>query len=136
MPEPLDPAKFDDCADPSTLPIRIGDKWTAHILVCLEDSPRRFNELRVPLHRLTPKVLSESLRSLVRNGFVTRTAYDEQPRRVEYALTALGRSLLEPMAAGCAWSRAHADELVKAREVLNSPAQNSRFCRNETAAGT
>lgn len=115
MPERLAPDLFDDCADPSTLPIRIGDKWTAQILVCLEDSPRRFGELRVPLHRLTAKVLSESLRSLVRNGFVTRTAYDEQPPRVEYALTPLGRSLLEPMAAGCAWSRAHAEELARAR---------------------
>ncbi|MFI5956141.1 winged helix-turn-helix transcriptional regulator [Cryptosporangium sp. NPDC051539] len=115
MSEPLDPAMFDDCTDPSTQPIRIGDKWTAQILVCLKDSPRRFGELRAPLHRLTPKVLSESLRSLVRDGFVTRTAYDEHPPRVEYALTSLGRSLLEPMAAGCAWSRANAAELTKAR---------------------
>jgi DNA-binding HxlR family transcriptional regulator len=79
------------------------------------DGPRRFSELQVPMRRVTPKVLTESLRALARDGIVTRTAYPEIPPRVEYALTELGRSLLEPLAAQCAWTLAHRDELRAAR---------------------
>ncbi|SHN44290.1 transcriptional regulator, HxlR family [Cryptosporangium aurantiacum] len=111
---------FDGCAEPTSIPVRVGDKWTAQILVCLKDAPRRFNELRRPLKRLTPKVLSESLRSLERNGFVSRTVYGEQPPHVEYALTPLGRSLLEPLAVACAWSREHGEELTRARAAYEA----------------
>ncbi|MFH9727396.1 winged helix-turn-helix transcriptional regulator [Streptomyces sp. NPDC017254] len=80
-------------------PIRVGGKWTAVVLRCLEDGlPRRFSELRVPLHWITLKVLTETLRAMERDGFLTRTAYDENPPRVEYALTSLGRSLIDPLA--------------------------------------
>ncbi|WP_345538807.1 helix-turn-helix domain-containing protein [Phytohabitans rumicis] len=114
MRQPLDPDMFAGCTTDST-PIRIGDKWTAKIITCLRDGPRRFSELQVPLGSVTPKVLTESLRAMCRDGLVTRTAYDEIPPRVEYELTPLGRSLLEPMAAGCAWNREHLAELLAAR---------------------
>jgi DNA-binding HxlR family transcriptional regulator len=55
-----------------------------------------------------------------RDGLLTRSAYDETPPRVEYELTPLGRSLLEPMAAGCEWSRKHLDELIDARETWHT----------------
>jgi DNA-binding HxlR family transcriptional regulator len=96
-------------------PIRIGDKWTAKIIACLRDGPRRFSELQVPLRGITPKVLTESLRAMQRDGLLARTAYDERPPRVEYHLTPLGRTLLEPMAACCAWSEQHLSELLAAR---------------------
>jgi DNA-binding HxlR family transcriptional regulator len=86
-------------------PIRIGDKWTSKIIVCLQ----------VPLRGVTPKVLTATLRAMERDGLVTRTAYPEIPPRVEYELSPLGRTLLEPMAAMCAWSRAHLHELLDAR---------------------
>lgn len=107
---------FTGCAH-VTPPIRIGDKWTGKIIRCLEDGPRRFSELRVPLRGITPKVLTESLRAMERDGMLTRTAYAEIPPRVEYELTPLGRSLLEPMAACCEWSAAHLSELLDAREA-------------------
>ncbi|MFC4603101.1 winged helix-turn-helix transcriptional regulator [Rhodococcus kronopolitis] len=105
---------FADC-DPDPTPIRIGDKWTARIIACLREGPHRFSELQVPLHRVSPKVLTESLRAMERDGILTRTAYPEIPPRVEYELTPLGRSLLEPMAAACAWNREHQDEVRDAR---------------------
>lgn len=107
---------FADCGhvDP---PIRIGDKWTAKLITCLRDGPRRFSELQRPLTGITPKVLTESLRAMQRDGLITRTAYEEIPPRVEYALTPLGRSLLEPMAACCDWTRQHLGELLAARDV-------------------
>jgi DNA-binding HxlR family transcriptional regulator len=120
-PEPLDPDMFDP-ACPRSSPARLGDKWTAMIVACLEGGPRRFNELRVPLRRVTAKVLAESLRALERDGLVLRTAYDEVPPRVEYELTPLGRSFLEPLAAARAWCAAHAGALGAARAAHDAPA--------------
>ncbi|MEU8361616.1 helix-turn-helix domain-containing protein [Nonomuraea sp. NPDC048882] len=116
MREPLDPDMFTGCP-PTAGPFRVGDKWTAKIIRCLEQGPRRFTELQVPLRTITPKVLTESLRAMERDGLLTRTAYDEIPPRVVYELTDLGRSLLEPMNAGCEWSRRHLAELMDARDA-------------------
>ncbi len=85
-------------------------------MTCLKDGPRRFSELEVPLRGITPKVLTESLRRMQRDGMLTRTAWPGIAARVEYELTPLGRSLFEPMAAGCRWSAAHHAELAEARE--------------------
>lgn len=115
MTQALDPDLFADCGS-DRLPVQVGDKWTAKILICLEHGPRRFSELQVPLRAVTPKVLTESLRAMERDGLLTRTAHeDEMPRRVVYELTPLGRSLFEPLAAQCAWTRAHLAELQLAR---------------------
>jgi DNA-binding HxlR family transcriptional regulator len=105
---------FDDC-EPVAHPIRIGDKWTAKIIVCLRDAPRRFSELQAPLRGITPKVLTASLRALERDGMVTRTVFAEIPLRVEYALTPLGHTLFEPLAASCEWTRKYRAELDEAR---------------------
>jgi DNA-binding HxlR family transcriptional regulator len=114
--QPLPPDLFDELCPSSLVPFRFGDKWAALVIRCLRDGPRRFSELRVPLHRVTPKVLTQSLRGLERDGLVSRTAYDGPERRVEYALTPLGRSMLEPLDAACAWAAEHWDELIDARE--------------------
>jgi DNA-binding HxlR family transcriptional regulator len=105
---------FDPVCPSDLSPIRFGDKWAGMIIRCLEQGPRRFSELRVPLRGITAKVLSQSLRTLARDGLVERTAHPAQ--RVEYALTPLGRSMLEPMNAACAWAGEHWDELLDARE--------------------
>jgi DNA-binding HxlR family transcriptional regulator len=115
--EPLDPNMFDPVCPSDLSPIRVGDKWAGMIIRCLEQGPRRFSELRTPLHGVTGKVLTQSLRALQRDGLITRTAHAERPRRVEYELTPLGRSLLEPMAAACAWAQEHWNELLDAREA-------------------
>jgi DNA-binding HxlR family transcriptional regulator len=112
----LSPDMF-DAACPSTLsPFRIADKWGGMVVLCLEDGPRRFTELRVPLNRVAPKVLTETLRSLERNGFITRTVFDENPPHVEYELTPLGRSLLPAIAACREWGFANLEALRAARD--------------------
>lgn len=117
-PEPLRPDMFADPDCSAGLqPFRFGDKWSGMVMRCLEDGRRRFSELRVALHRVTPKVLTETLRAMERDGFVKRTSYDENPPRVEYELTALGRSALQPMNAACDWARTHRPELVAARDA-------------------
>lgn len=107
---------FRDCTDVDVPPmIRVGDKWTARIMTCLRDGPRRFSELRVPLHNVTPKVLTESLRAMQRDGLVTRTDHGLVPPKVEYELTPLGHSLFQPLAVACEWTRAHMREVLAAR---------------------
>ena len=115
--KPLDPEMFDPICPSDLLPFRFGDKWAALIIRCLQDGPRRFSELRIPLRGITAKVLTQSLRGLERDGMVRRTAYASPVRRVEYELTALGRSLLTPMEAACTWAEQHWDELLDAREA-------------------
>ncbi|MFJ8310303.1 MULTISPECIES: winged helix-turn-helix transcriptional regulator [unclassified Streptomyces] len=116
MTDRLTPDMFDDPDCSGRLqPFRVGDKWTGLVLRCLESGPRRFSELRVPLHWITPKVLTETLRAMERDGFLTRTEYDENPPRVEYELTGLGRSLLGPLDAACDWARSHVPQIAEAR---------------------
>ena len=117
MTAPLDPNLFDPVCPSDLTPIRIGDKWAGMIIRCLEHGPRRFSELRTPLRGITAKALTKSLRTLERDGFVRRRAYAEPVRRVEYELSPLGRSLLQPMAAVCTWAQEHWDELIDAREA-------------------
>ncbi|HEY3503605.1 MAG TPA: helix-turn-helix domain-containing protein [Actinocatenispora sp.] len=114
MRTPLDEDMFDPVCPSDLTPIRFGDKWAGMVIRCLEGGPRRFSELRVPLRGVTAKVLTTSLRGLERDGFVRRTARGPS---VEYALTPLGRSLLVPMAAACAWAEEHWEELLDAREA-------------------
>ncbi|MBY8871434.1 helix-turn-helix transcriptional regulator [Micromonospora sp. PLK6-60] len=111
---------FDPACPSAALPFRIGDKWTGMVVLCLEHGPRRFTELRVPLRTVTPKVLTETLRAMARDGLITRTSYDENPPRVEYALTPLGRSLLTLIEAARTWSRANMSELLAARASFDS----------------
>ncbi|BAJ32298.1 MULTISPECIES: helix-turn-helix domain-containing protein [Kitasatospora] len=118
MSEPLDPDMFSACQGPP-LPMRMNNKWGPKIITCLKDGKRRFSELQVPLKGITPKVLSESLRAMERDGFLTRTSYPGVPPRVEYELTELGRSTLEPMEAWCAWAEQHLAELVDARAAYD-----------------
>ncbi|MGW2709284.1 winged helix-turn-helix transcriptional regulator [Streptomyces sp. NPDC004457] len=119
---PLDPGMFHPLCPSSAVPFRVGDKWSGMVIRCLQDGPRRFGELRVPLRAVTPKVLSETLRAMERDGLVTRTAYDENPPRVEYALTPLGRTLIPLLDAARAWSETHLPALLAARRAAGRPA--------------
>ena len=94
---------------------RIGDRWTALIVGVLEDGPRRFGEIRDAMG-IAPKVLTQTLRALERDGLVTRTAYPEIPPRVEYELTPLGLTLREPLAAIRDWAETHIHEIIAARD--------------------
>lgn len=71
----------------------IGNKWKLLILRNLLERPWRFNELHRSLEGISQKVLTDSLRSMEKDGIITRTAYPEVPPRVEYALSPLGESM-------------------------------------------
>jgi DNA-binding HxlR family transcriptional regulator len=94
---------------------RISDKWTALVVLVLLDGSCRFGQLRERIGGVAPKVLSETLRRLERDGILTRTAFDESPPRVQYELTPLGRSLEEPMRAIAEWAEEHVGGIIAAR---------------------
>lgn len=82
----------------------IGGKWKVLILWHLQErGTLRFAELERALEGVSPKVLSQQLRDLERDGMLSRTVFPEVPPRVEYALTELGRSLGGPLQSLCAW---------------------------------
>lgn len=94
---------------------RIGARWTVFVVNALDDGPRRFTELKAHIQGITPKVLTETLRSLEADGLVSRQDYAENPPRVEYALTPLGRSLLVPLRAVRLWAEQHVPDIEAAR---------------------
>jgi DNA-binding HxlR family transcriptional regulator len=94
---------------------RMGERWTPLVVEALADGPLRFVQVREAVGTLTPKVLTETLRSLERDGLVTRTVYPQVPPRVEYELTDLGRSLRVPVQAMRRWAEEHVGEIVDAQ---------------------
>lgn len=99
---------------------RIGDKWTPLVFQALKDGPRRFSQVRAAVGQVTPKVLTQTLRTLERDGLVGRRVYAEVPPRVEYSLTGLGRTLLGPLDAVRAWAEANAGGILQARDAYDS----------------
>src|SRR5881392_1324657 len=95
----------EDCRAVSEVLARVGDKWTVLVVGVLGDGPKRFNELRRALGSISQRMLTLTLRGLERDGLVTRTMFPSIPPRVDYALTKLGRSLLEPVSALGLWAR-------------------------------
>jgi DNA-binding HxlR family transcriptional regulator len=94
---------------------RVGDKWSLYIIGSLRDGPRRFSELKRRIERISQRMLTLTLRSLERDGLVTRTLYPSIPPRVDYELTPLGRTLLDPVMALVAWADAHRLDIQDAR---------------------
>jgi len=94
---------------------RIGDRWTVLVVGTLSHGPARFSELARRIEGVSQKMLTQTLRGLERDGLVTRTVHAEVPPRVDYELTDVGRSLIEPLAALDAWARSHLESIVESR---------------------
>jgi DNA-binding HxlR family transcriptional regulator len=94
---------------------RIGDKWSLHVLAVLNDRTLRFGELRREIDGISQRMLTVTLRTLERDGIVTRTMYPVMPPRVDYALTTLGKTMLKAAGAFILWAEAHVDEIETAR---------------------
>ena len=110
-------------ADFSNCPIRdvldqIGDKWSTLILITLAARPHRFGALRRAIADISQRMLTQTLRDLQRDGLVSRHVFPTQPPSVEYRLTPLGRSLLEPIAGLVHWAEAHHGAIREARSVF------------------
>lgn len=112
----------EDCRAVSEVLARVGDKWTVLVVATLGDGPRRFNELRRALGSISQRMLTLTLRGLERDGLVTRTVHATVPPRVDYELTRLGRSLLEPVSALGTWARRNRPAIHSARQRFDDAA--------------
>jgi DNA-binding HxlR family transcriptional regulator len=101
---------------------RIGDRWTTLVIGLLEAGPMRFSQLQRGMEGVSQKMLTQTLRSLERDGLVTRTVYAEVPPRVEYQLTPLGETLCAPIKAIHQWAEDHIDEVSTAQAAYDSQA--------------
>jgi DNA-binding HxlR family transcriptional regulator len=111
----------------------VSAKWKVEVLFLLAAQVRRHGRLHDHL-LVSKKVLSETLKSLVRDGLVSRTVYAETPVRIEYALTPLGRSLTGPLFALYEWTDEHLAEVHSAREEHDGGAAESDGPPRFTAA--
>lgn len=93
---------------------RFSGKWQMLVLCVLaENETTRFNAIGKAIPDISPKVLSDTLKSLERDNLVTRTVYSEIPPRVEYALTDLGKSLMPVLDHLISWAMKHHDQVLK-----------------------
>lgn len=83
---------------------RVGDKWSVQIVALLGEGPLRFGELRKSIEGISQRMLTLTLRNLERDGLIRRTVFAEIPPRVEYELTRLGETLLDPIQALAEWA--------------------------------
>lgn len=95
---------------------RIGDKWTVMVLGALADGTLRFNTILRTINGISHRMLTLTLRSLERDGLVTRKIYPTIPPRVEYTLTEIGHSLIVPLLSLSDWGNEHLPQIEKARE--------------------
>src|SRR4051812_23965646 len=95
---------------------RVGDKWTVMVISELGDGARRFNQLRRDIPGVSQRMLTLTLKNLERDGLVSRTVTPSVPPRVDYELTGLGRSMLEPVRALGLWAQAHIPQMDAARQ--------------------
>jgi len=101
---------------------RIADKWTALVIQILASGTMRYAELQRAIGGISQKMLTQTLRSLERDGLVQRTVHPVVPPKVEYSLTRLGRTLIEPLHALCRWSEKHLAELQANRALAKAKA--------------
>nr|WP_218926891.1 helix-turn-helix domain-containing protein [Burkholderia sp. JKS000303] len=118
MPRPSD----NDCQATRQILDRIGDKWSLYIIATLNDGTRRFNELKREIEGISQRMLTLALRGLERDGLVTRTVFATIPPRVDYALTPLGETLLEPVMALVMWAEKNKQPIAQARERFDEAA--------------
>jgi DNA-binding HxlR family transcriptional regulator len=101
---------------------RVGDKWTLLVIGVLGDQRHRFTGLSDTIPGISRRMLTVTLRALERDGLVTRTIYAEVPPRVEYELTALGRSLLSVVLTLGDWVSEHQHAIADNRRAFDDTA--------------
>lgn len=93
----------------------VSSKWTVLVFYELEFGKKRYSELKRRIEGVTQKMLTQTLRQLERDGLVVRYVHPTVPPTVEYELTPLGLTLMEPMRALHRWTDAHYDSVLRAR---------------------
>jgi len=100
----------------------LANKWTMLVICALAAGPMRFGQLRRRLEGITQKMLTQTLRSLERDGLVSRTVYPTIPLRVDYAITDLGHNVAGLLDAIRVWSEKHVEDVSDARQTYDERA--------------
>jgi len=116
----VDGTGFDALCPTHTVLSTIAEKWATYVIELLGAGPQRYGTLRRSIGRISQKMLTQTLRRLEREGLVRRVVHPTSPPSVEYALTPLGQSLLEPVVQLRAWAEANADEVFHARALYDA----------------
>jgi DNA-binding HxlR family transcriptional regulator len=101
---------------------RISDKWVSLVINALAEGPMRYSDLSRTIAGVSQKMLTQTMRTLERDGLVSRSVTPSVPVRVDYALTALGVSLLPLMQAIKDWAEAHIEQVNAARDTYDKRA--------------
>jgi DNA-binding HxlR family transcriptional regulator len=99
---------------------RLGDKWTTLIVIVLAQRPHRFSEIRRSIPDISKRMLTQTLRDLERDGLIARRVYPTKPPSVDYRLTTLGESMLEPLTALIAWAEKSQPKIATSRTAFDS----------------
>jgi|SRR5450759_928533 DNA-binding HxlR family transcriptional regulator len=110
----------------------IADQWTPLVIYALEEGTMRFGQLLKRIDGISKKMLTQTLRAMERNGLVRRVVYPVVPPVVEYSLTPLGQTLIEPMKALKVWAYGHLQEVAHARTTYDQ--RDHRQLQKETAS--
>src|SRR5271163_431848 len=124
-----------DCVAVSDVLARVGDKWSVLVVTRLGAGAMRFNELRRSIGGISQRMLTLTLRGLERDGLITRTVFPTIPPRVDYALTPLGRDLLQPVSALGDWAIRNQSKIAAARKQFDGicEASGKKPLRREAA---
>ena len=114
-PGDLNNGEHSECVVVREILDRVGDKWSVLVIALLGEQGQRFSELRRAIDGISQRMLTLTLRQLERDGLVSRTVHATVPPRVDYALTPLGQSVLEPLTALMCWAQQHGTDVAAAR---------------------
>lgn len=103
----------------------IADQWTLLVIVALQQGTKRFSQIHAQIERISKKMLTQTLRALERDGLVKRVVYPVVPPMVEYSLTTLGQTLIEPIWALRDWSEQYIEEVERIRAEYDQTGRNS-----------
>src|SRR6476661_7191231 len=105
---------------------RVGDKWSVLVISLLGDRGHRFSELQRSIDGISQRMLTLTLRQLERDGLVSRTVHATVPPRVDYALTPLGESVLDPLTVLMRWAQEHGTDVAEARRRYEAAKADER----------
>ena len=116
----LDTGQHSECIVVREILDRVGDKWSVLVIALLGERGQRFSELRRSIDGISQRMLTLTVRQLERDGLVSRTVHATVPPRVDYALTPLGESVLEPLTALMCWAQQHGTDVAEARRAYEA----------------
>ena len=111
--------------EPARCPVRgildhLGDKWTTLIVIVLALKPHRFSEIRRAVPDISKRMLTQTLRDLERDGLIARRVFPTKPPSVDYRLTELGETLLEPLVALIGWAENSQERITASRTAFDA----------------